>query len=140
MKRYLIFAALCPLVGGFLLLFATTWTSGYWKETNLGEVRKLFVVFAMTLQYAYLFGIVPALMLGAIDDILYHVRKIGWIVRLLIVGLIGFVASYLLYSSRGPDSGIAQVILYGMVGFIPATLSSWLSHKFAEEQRPAVSA
>lgn len=140
MKRYLIFAALGPLVGGFLLLFVTTWVSGYWTETNFGEIKKLFVVFATTLQYAYLFGIVPALMLGAIDDILLHVRKISWIVRLLIVGLIGFVASYFLYSSRGPDSGIAQVMLYGMVGFIPATLSSWLSHKFAEEQRPVVSA
>ena len=57
MKRYLIFGAVGPLIGGFLLLFATTWTSGYWTETNLAEVKKLFVVFAKTLQYAYLFGI-----------------------------------------------------------------------------------
>jgi Family of unknown function (DUF5413) len=141
MKRYLIFGAVGPLIGGFLLLFVTTWTSGYWKDTNLGEVKKLFVVFAMTLQYAYLFGLIPALMLGAIDDILYHVKRIRWPVRVLIVGAIGFVFSYLLYSSRGPDSGIAQVILYGLVGCVPATLSSFLSHKFAEEQKkPVVSA
>jgi len=140
MKRYLIFAAVGPLIGGFLLLFATTWTSGYWTDTSFGEVKKLFVVFAKTLQYAYLFGIVPALMLGAIDDILYHVKRIRWPVRVLIVGAIGFVFSYLLYSSRGPDTGIAQVILYGLVGCVPATLSSFLSHKFAEEQKPVVSA
>jgi hypothetical protein len=33
-----------------------------------------------------------------------------------------------------------QFILYGLVGFVPATLSSSLTHKYAEEQKPAVSA
>ena len=98
------------------------------------------MVFAKTLQYAYLFGLIPALMLGAIDDILYHVKRIRWPVRVLIVGAIGFVAGYLLYGSRGPDTGIAQVILYGLVGCVPATLSSLLSHSFADEQKAAVSA
>ena len=41
MKRYLIFAAVGPFVGGFLLLFATTYMSGYWTQTNVGEVEKL---------------------------------------------------------------------------------------------------
>ena len=132
MKRYLIFAVLGPLIGGFLLLIATTYASGYWNETNLGEVGKLFVVFAKTLQYAYLFGIIPALMIGAIDDILLHVKKISWPVRLLIVGVLGFIAAELLYGSRGPDSGVVQFILYGLVGFVPTVLSSWLSHKYAD--------
>ena len=43
MKRYLIFGALGPLIGGFLLLIATTVMSGYWTQTNLSEVAKLFV-------------------------------------------------------------------------------------------------
>jgi len=140
MKRYLIFAAIGPFIGGFLLLFATTYASGYWADTNLAEVKKLFVVFAKTLQYAYLFAIVPAVMLGAVDDILYHVKRIGWVVRMLIIGALGFIASELLYGSRGPDSGVVQFILYGLVGCVPATLSSWLSHKYAEEQQPVVSA
>ena len=140
MKRYLIFAAVGPFIGGFLLLFATTWTSGYWTETNIGEVEKLFVVFAKTLQYSYLFGIVPALMIGAVDDILYHVKRMSWVVRLLIVAVLGFIAAELLYGSRGPDSGVVQFILYGLVGCVPATLSSWLSHKYADEAAPAVSA
>ena len=140
MKRYLIFGIICPLIGGFLLLFVTTYQSGYWEQTSIAEVQKLLVVFAKTLQYAYLFGIVPSLMLGAVDDILYHVKRIKWVLRMLIVGALGFVAAYLLYGSRGPDSGIVQIILYGMVGCVPATLSSFLSHKFAEEQKPTVSA
>jgi len=139
MKRYLIFAAVFPFIGGFLLLFATTYASGYWTETSIAEVKKLFVVFAKTLQYAYLFGIVPALMLAAVEDILFNVRRIGWVVRMLIVGAIGFVAAELLYGSRGPDSGVVQFILYGLVGFVPATLASWLSHKYAEERQPVAS-
>jgi hypothetical protein len=133
MKRYLIFAALGPLLGGFLLLFVTTYMSGYWTHTNLAEVEKLFVVFAKTLQYGYLFGILPALMMGAVDDILFHVKRIGPVARMLSVGALAFIAAELLYGSRGPDSGVTQFILYGLVGFIPATVSSWLVHKTVEK-------
>ena len=76
MKRYLIFAAIGPLVGGFLMLFATTVASGYWTDTNWTEIGKFSRRFVRTLQYGYLFGIVPALMVGAIDDILCHVKRI----------------------------------------------------------------
>ena len=140
MKRYLIFVAIGPFIGGFLLLFTTTYQSGYWTETNIAEVGKLLVVFVKTLQYAYLFGIVPALMIASIDDILSHVRRIGWVVRVLIIGVLSFAASELLYGSRGPDSGVVQFILYGLVGSVPCVLSSWLSHKYADAPRPVVQA
>ena len=137
MKRYLVFAVLVPLVGGFWLLLTTTYQSGYWHETNAGEVAKLFKVFFMTLQYSYLFGLLPALMIGAVDDILFHVRRIGPVLRMLLVGAVAFIATALMYGSRGSDSGIVQLVLYGLVGFIPATLCSWLVHKFVEEPHPA---
>jgi hypothetical protein len=133
MKRYLIFAALGPLLGGFLLLFTTTYMSGYWTHTDAAEIAKLFVVFGKTLQYSYLFGILPALMIGAVDDIFWHVRRIHPVLRMLIVGAIAFVAAELMYGSRGPDSGAAQFILYGLVGFVPATVSSWLAHEAIDE-------
>jgi uncharacterized membrane protein YeaQ/YmgE (transglycosylase-associated protein family) len=134
MKRYLIFAALGPLLGGFWLLLSTSVMSGYWSHPpSLSEAAKLFVVFAKTLQYSYLFGILPALMLGALDDILFHVKRIGWRVRLVIVGAVAFILAELLYGSRGPDSGVVQFILYGLVGFIPATISSWLAHEKVEQ-------
>ncbi len=134
MRRYLIFAALAPLLGGFWLLLTTTVVSGYWSHPpSLSEAEKLFTVFARTMQYSYLFGVLPALMLGAVDDILFHVRRIGWVARMLIVGLIGFVASEFLYGSRGPDTGVTPFILYGLVGFIPGTVSSWLSHEVIAE-------
>ncbi len=134
MKRYLIFAALGPFLGGFLLLVATTVMSGYWHQTDLSGVTKLFVVFLKTLQYSYLFGVLPALMISAVDDILFHVPRIGAVVRMLMVGVIAFFAAELLYGSRGPDSGVAQFFLYGLVGFIPATISSWLAYKAVKPQ------
>jgi hypothetical protein len=137
MKRYLIFAALGPLLGGFWLLLVTTYMSGYWTDTNLAEVKKLFVVFATTLQYSYLFGVLPALMLGAVDDILFHIKRIGPVARMLLVGTVAFISAELLYGSRGPDSGVIQFILYGLVGFIPFTVSSWLTHKIMDDPATA---
>ena len=137
MKRYLIFGAIGPLVGGFLMLFATTVASGYWTETSWSEIGKFLGAFVGTLQYSYLFGIVPMLMLGAIDDILYHVKRISFVVRMLIVAAIGFAVSSLLYGSRGPDTGMVQFLLYGLVGMAPAMLSSWLAHRYADEPKAA---
>jgi hypothetical protein len=137
MKRYLIFGAIGPFFGGFLMLFATTVASGYWHDTNWSEIGKFLGAFARTLQYSYLFGIIPALMVGAIDDILYHVRRIAPVLRMLIVAAIGFAASSLLYGSRGPDTGTTQFLLYGLVGMAPALLSSWLAHKYADAPQPA---
>jgi hypothetical protein len=134
MKRYLIFAAVGPLLGGFLLLLATTVMSGYLSHPGAAEVEKLLAVFAKTLQYSYLFGILPSLMIGAVDDILVHFKRIGWVVRVLIVGAIAFAATELLYGSRGPDSGALQFMLYGLVGFVPATVSSLLAHGMIERR------
>jgi hypothetical protein len=129
MKRYLIFAVLGPLLGGFLLLFATTVMSGFWIKPFLPDLLRVLGAFVKALPYTYLFGIVPALMIASIDDILFHVRRLNWMARVLIVGLIAFFAAALLYGSRGSDSGAAQFALYGMVGIVPAIISSWLAHK-----------
>jgi hypothetical protein len=136
MKRYLIFGLIGPFVGGFLMLFATTVASGYWHDTSLAEIGKFLGAFVKTLQYSYLFGIIPALMIGAIDDILYHVKRIPPVVRIVIVAAIGFAASSLFYGSRGPDTGMTQFLLYGLVGLAPALLSSILAHRFADGPQP----
>jgi hypothetical protein len=141
MKRYLIFAAIGPFVGGLLMLFATTMASGYWAETNLKEIGKFFSTFFWTVQYSYLIGVVPALMVGAIDDILVHLPRIRPVLRMLIMGAIGFAAAELTYGSRGPDTGALQFVLYGLVGLAPAMLASWLAHKYADAPAaPVVSA
>jgi hypothetical protein len=129
MRRYVIFALLTPLIGGFLLLIATTVMSGYWTETNIGEVEKIFVVLFSTLQYTYLFGILPALAFAAIDDIICHVRRISPVLRMLITGILAFAAAELAYGGRGSDRGALQFVLYGLVGLVPVMLCSWLSQE-----------
>ena len=138
MKRYLIFAAIGPLFGGFWLLLTTTLMSGYWSThpPSAGEIGKLLALFVTTLQYSYLFGLLPSLMIGAVEDILFHVKRIGAPLRILLVGVVAFAAAELLYGSRGQDSGAFQFVMYGLVGFIPATISAWLVHRYVEEQPP----
>jgi hypothetical protein len=134
MKRYLIFAALSPLLGGFWLLLTTTVMSGYWSHPpSAAEIAKLVTVFAKTLQYSYLFGVLPALMIAAVDDILFHVKRISPLVRMLILGAIAFVAAEFTYGGRGQDSGALQFVLYGLVGLIPAMVCSWLAHEAIDE-------
>ena len=136
MKRYLIFALVSPFVGGLLLLLNLTYQSGYWTQTNVGEVGKLAAVFFKSLQYNYLFGLLPALMMCAVDDILVHVKRIGPALRILLVGLIAFVLAGLAYAASGP----VQWLLYGLVGFVPSALSAWLVHRYVEEPQPAAAA
>ena len=75
-------------------------------------------------------------MIAAIDDILWHIRRIGPGLRVLIIGVIGFAASSLLYGSRGPDTGVLQFFLYGMVGMVPTMISCWLAQKYGETLEP----
>ena len=127
MKRYIIFAAIGPLVAGFFLLVLGA-PAGYWDGVNV--FQKLFKVMLVTVPYHYLFGFIPALMMGAVDDILLHVRRIGPVLRMVLTGLVAFVATAILYGTLGTETGLKHYLLYGLVGFIPATISSWLAHKF----------
>jgi Family of unknown function (DUF5413) len=112
--------------------------SRYWIPPSFSEVAKLLAVFVKTLQYSYLFGILPALMFGAVDDIFFHVKRIHPVQRMLLVGVVAFIAAAFLYGSRGSDSGPLQLILYGLVGFIPATIASWLAHEAIDQPVVAV--
>lgn len=134
MKRYVIFVLVGPAVGGLLLLLTTTIQSGYWVETSFTEIEQFVFVLLSTLQFSYLFGLLPCLAVASVDDILSHISCIGPALRMLMIGLIGFAAAELLYGSRGPDSGVVQFIMYGLVGFVPATLSSWWSRHVLPHQ------
>jgi len=140
MKRYLIFAAVGPLLGGFWLLLTNTLLSGYWsRPPTAAQVEKLLAFFVISLQYSYLFGLLPALMIAAIDDILSHIRRIAPPARILLVGVIAFGAAELMYGSRGQDSGLFQIVMFGLVGFIPGTFNAWLVHRFVPQQAPVSS-
>jgi hypothetical protein len=53
------------------------------------------------------------------------------------VGAIAFAATEFLYGSRGQDSGAFQFIMYGLVGFIPGAVSSWLAHRVIDKPAEA---
>ena len=129
MKRYIIFAAIGPLVAGFFLLILGA-PAGYWDGVNV--FRKLLKVMLVTVPYNYLFGFIPALMMGAVDDILFHVRKIAPVLRMVLTGLVAFAATAILYGTLGTETGFKHYLLYGLVGFIPAALSSRLAHRFVK--------
>jgi len=115
----------------------TTTLSGYWAQTNLSEVAKLFVVFVKSLQFSYLFGILPVMIFAAVDDIFSHVRWIGARLRMLVIGVIAFFVAALFYGGKGADSGVVQFILYGLVGLIPAMLCSRLAQDGPGKSVPA---
>jgi hypothetical protein len=52
-------------------------------------------------QFSYLIGVVPALMIGAIDDILAHLPRIRPVLRILIMGVIGFAAAHVGHGGEG---------------------------------------
>jgi hypothetical protein len=110
----------------FLLILGAP--AGYWDGVNV--IQKLFKVMLVTVPYNYLFGFIPALMIGAVDDILLHIRMIGPFLRMALTGLVAFAATAILYGTLGSETGFQHYLLYGLVGFIPATFSSWLAHKF----------
>lgn len=127
MKRYVIFAAIGPLLVGFFMLLAGA-PSGYWVQPDM--LKKLVSVAILVLPYNYLFGIIPVLMIAAVDDILMHVDQIRPLLRMFLTGLIAFVATAVIYGTLGSQTGFKHYLLYGLIGFIPAALSSWLAHKF----------
>lgn len=120
-------------MAGFLLLILGA-PAGYWDRPDV--LKKLFTVVLTQVPYNYLFGLIPALMIGAVDDILLHVRKIPPVWRMLLTGLVAFAGTSFLYGTLGTETGLKHYLLYGLVGFIPATISSWLAHKTDGDAAP----
>ncbi len=138
MKHYLIFAALGPLLGGFLMLIVLPTARATGPRPISVRSSSCSWCSPSTVQYGYLFGLVPVLMIAAVDDILSHVRRIGWVARMVLVGVLGFCRRGTDFGSRASDAGVAQFILYGLVGLVPAMLSSFLAaHKYAEPKTSA---
>jgi hypothetical protein len=138
MARYVIFGAIGPFLGGLILLVVGTPT-GYWDNPYSDDLAKLLRILFSTLQYNYLFGIIPALMTGAVDDILAHVHKISPAIRMFLTGAFAFAAAALIYGSTQSETGLAHYATFGLVGLIPAMISSWLAHR-AMERRGAQTA
>ena len=119
MKRLLIFALLGPIIGLAIMLAVASFLSGH---VIVPDARIMIYGFPL----AYVFGGVPALFAAAADWYLTRVplRPLGiccaGYVLTVLTGLMMFDTQY---------TSFRDVLMYGFVGAIPASICSWLSGK-----------
>jgi hypothetical protein len=118
MKRIAIFALLGPLLG-FIWGFWIFWQIFSWV---LGDGSTFDWHQVILIPLAYAVGIVPCLVTGLFDHFLGSTR---W--RVLWTALFGYAAALLplvvsIQYIHGP-----AVLIFGIVGVVPAAVCSWLS-------------
>ncbi len=128
MRRFLIFGLLGPPLGsavaGCVLLPAFSFALGDPDHDSLRGP----VVLVLTLPVAYALGILPSLLVAALDWLLAtHGLALRW--RIAACMLFGFAASLL--PALGPlREGFIHgpwILLGGLVGLVPAALCCWLA-------------
>lgn len=124
MKRYVMFGVLGPLLSGIVLIVVSSLTSGYWHKPE-ASLLKFIVVLGETLPISYLFGLPSALLFAAVDDIIWHMKWVGPVARMVVVGGFAFVVAIALSGSTGGSVELE----YGLAGLVPAMLLSWWAHK-----------
>jgi len=131
MKRFLIFVGIAPPLG-FIVAF---WVMLQIANRLAGSASTFDVAQVMMLPMIYLVGLVPALAVAWFDHAL-STRNLSR--RVLLTALFGYAISYLPLIGA-PWVGIVHgpyVVLFGLIGAVPAALCSWL----ATERRATVSA
>jgi hypothetical protein len=122
MKRYLTFALLFPpiafVVAFWIMLQILNWAEGGPSSFDYHQV--------ILLPLAYLMGIVPALLTAKADDIL---SKQGVRYRILWTAFAGYVfifmpllAALTMGFVHGP-----YLLLFGIIGAVPAAVCSWIA-------------
>ncbi len=124
LKRYLVFAVVGPLLSGVLLMLTSSVASGYWRKPD-SSLLNFLIVTGRTLPISYMFGFLPAVLFAAVDDILWHVRWIGPMLRMVMIGAFAFVLTMVLSGTTGGSIELE----YGLAGLVPAMLLSWWAHK-----------
>ncbi len=132
MKRIVIFVLLGPplgmITGLYGMLPVLNWSLG---EPSLLDFHQL-----VLLPLAYMIGFFPALVVGCFDAALAKRRvrgRIAWTV------LFAAAACYipLMSSIAMGFMGGSFLLLYGIIGAVPAALCSWLADKTDQKARSA---
>jgi hypothetical protein len=82
------------------------------------------------LLFAYLFGLVPALMAAAFDEFLDG-RGAKSIPKCLLTGAFGYVAAYAVAFEVTPL--LLYQLRWGLIGAVPAVICSWIADKITEK-------
>lgn len=122
MKRFLIFVGIAPPLG-FIVAF---WVMLQIANRFAGSASTFDVAQVMMLPMIYLVGLVPALAVAWFDHAL-STRSLSR--RVLLTALFGYAISYLPLIGA-PWMGFVHgpyVVLFGLIGAVPAALCSWLA-------------
>src|ERR1700712_565564 len=125
MRRFLIFAILFPpiafVVAFWIMLQIANWAAGGPSTFDYHQV--------ILLPLAYLVGIVPALLTAKADDILFKQRVRYRILWAAFAGYIFIFMPLLAALTMGFVHG-PYLLLFGMIGAVPAAVCSWVAgHK-----------
>jgi len=129
MKRFLIFAAVVPPLG-FVVAFCVmlqiaNWLVGAPSTFDLRQV--------VLLPMAYVLGVLPALLMAWFDHVMVQ-RQMSY--RIALTASLGYALSYvpLLGALHLGFMHGATLVLFGLIGAVPAALCSWLA---TEHGQPA---
>ena len=117
MKRILIFLLLGPALGyGIYLLWQVA------VGRSIGGAEGVL----LGLPFAYIFGVLPTLVIGFVDRFLSE--RIGLWPKVMITATVGYVASVAMMSVWSAiPMPLAQLLTFGSVGAVQGAVCSWLS-------------
>lgn len=122
MKRILIFLLLGPALGYAVYLL---WQVAIGRP--IGGVEGVL----LGLPFAYIFGVLPTLVIGFIDRFLSD-RMSLW-PKVMITAMVGYVASVAMMSVwTAIPMPLAHLLTFGSVGAVQGAVCSWLSDDVAD--------
>jgi len=125
MKRFFIFLIVGPIAG-----HTTQLIMGLIMGGTLKSIDVVVLGFLVLLPFALVFGLVPAL-IAAIADLVLERRGVMSVKRWLVMGVIGYLATYILMLQIFfEQSGIHSFdYRLGLIGGVAGVVCSWLSDR-----------
>ena len=121
MKRFSIFLIVGPILGYVVLLI---------MSDGLKAIIVIFGVgFLLLLPFAFIFGLVPAL-IAAVADLVLERSGVMSVRRWFTTGVIGYLATYILIlNNYFAESALSFTYGMGLTGAVAAVACSWLSER-----------
>jgi hypothetical protein len=126
MKRFLIFLGAGPIVGHFVMMIMASGPMSF--DAVFGSF--------LLLPFVFITGLAPALIAAIIDLMLERVGVMS-IKRWLAVGVIGYLATYILVAPAyfEPNNIYSLDYRMGLMGGLAGILCSWLADQRREHQQ-----
>lgn len=132
MKRMMIFGLLGPPVGYIVFL-----GQGIRLTSVVSDVFLFTAGFWLLLPFAYIFGLIPALVCAIFDWLLSSYKRS---IRFAFIGFLGGLVCFLPFTYGDPTHfrwSWLQSLSFALIGAVPAIVCSWLSEAHSNEKSPA---